>query len=76
MTERKSLRKKKITITIYEWVLNAIDDLAGDVGTFRSDIIEALCGYCFDHEEIVNGLFPFKEEGEEEEENQDEYEES
>ena len=66
---------KKISITLPEDLLGDIDDLAAEVETDRSDVIETFMAYCFDRSEIVDEVFPFEEEeGESEEEEEEEAE--
>jgi len=72
MPKRISLKRMKVTITLPEYLLDAIDELVNMVGGSRSNVIEAFSDYCMKHEEIVDELFPYEEEAEEEKEPEDE----
>ena len=64
---------RKVSITLPEDLLEDIDELAAEVETDRSDVIEVFMFYCFEHPEIVDEVFPFEEEeGESEEEEEEE----
>jgi metal-responsive CopG/Arc/MetJ family transcriptional regulator len=65
------MKPTKVTITLPRWLLEEIDQVVDEAETFRSEVIAMLCEYCFDHEEIIEELFPLEEEGEAETENPD-----
>ena len=67
---------RRISITLPEDLLGDIDNLAAEVETDRSDVIETFMAYCFDRSEIVDEVFPFEEEEAESEEEEEEEGES
>ena len=62
MSKRISLKRVKITITLPEYLRDAIDELVDIVQGSRSEVIESFADYCLKHEEIINELFPLEEE--------------
>lgn len=74
MSQRKSLKRTKVTITLPKYLLEALDELAVAVETSRSDVVESFVEYGLDHEDIVDELFPpvEEEEGESEEDESEE----
>jgi predicted transcriptional regulator len=78
MPKRLSGKRTQVTITLPAYLLNKIDDLAEETELNRSDIMETLLDYCFDHSDIVDEIFPYEEgesEGDTEETDQDQEEE-
>jgi metal-responsive CopG/Arc/MetJ family transcriptional regulator len=67
MSSRISRKTTKVTITIPEYLLKVVDEMADDIESFRSEVITDLLVYCFDHEEVLNEVFPVEEEEEESE---------
>jgi metal-responsive CopG/Arc/MetJ family transcriptional regulator len=55
----------RVSITLPTRVLRNIDDLADEVGLSRSEVIADLCEYCLDNKEIIDEIYPFEEEEEE-----------
>jgi len=74
MSSRRSLKRVGINTTVPKYLLDAIDELANECDTTRSNVVEALLTYCIEHHEIIDELFPYEEEGETEEEPEEELE--
>lgn len=72
MPKRLSGKRTQVTITLPAYLLHNIDELAEETELNRSDIMEMLLDYCFDHSEIIDEVFPYEEEGESEGEDEDE----
>jgi len=47
-------------------ILRRINRLAREVELSRSEVITDLCTYCLDDEEIIDEIYPYEEEDEEE----------
>jgi metal-responsive CopG/Arc/MetJ family transcriptional regulator len=72
MPKRLSGKRTQITITLPAYLLDNIDELAKETELNRSDIMEMLLDYCFDHSEIIDEVFPYEEEdGEDKEDGED-----
>lgn len=56
----------RVSITMLSRILKKIDGLAEEVELSRSEVIADLCEYCLDHEKIIDELYPYEEENEEE----------
>jgi len=72
MVKRKKVRIVKVTVSLPDVLVDDLDQLADEVDTDRSDVIEGLLGYAFDH---LDEVFPESDEEEDQEEDQDEEEE-
>jgi len=55
----------RVSITIPSRILKRIDDLADETELSRSEIITHLCEYCLGHEDIIDELYPYEEDEEE-----------
>jgi metal-responsive CopG/Arc/MetJ family transcriptional regulator len=76
MPKRRQLVKKmRTTIDLPEELIEDLDALADESDESRTDVIEALLEYCFEHQEIIDEVFPI-EEAEEEEVEEEEAEEA
>lgn len=62
MPKRLSGKRTQVTITLPAYLLDNIDELAEETELNRSDIMEMLLDYCFDHSEIIDEVFPYEEE--------------
>jgi metal-responsive CopG/Arc/MetJ family transcriptional regulator len=72
MPKRLSGKRTQVTITLPAYLLDNIDELAKETELNRSDIMEMLLDYCFDHSEIIDEVFPYEEEdGEDKEDGED-----
>jgi len=58
---------RSVSITMPSRVLHRIDKLAKETELSRSEVITDLCMYCLDDDDIINEIYPFEEEEEEEE---------
>jgi len=47
-------------------VLRRIDKLAKEVELSRSEVITNLCEFCLDDEEVIDEIYPYEEEEDEE----------
>lgn len=56
----------RVSITMVSRILKKIDDLAEEVELSRSEVISDLCEYCLGDEKIIDELYPYEEENEEE----------
>lgn len=56
---------RRVSITMPARVLRRINNLAREVELSRSEVITDLCEYCLDDEEIINEIYPYEEEDEE-----------
>jgi metal-responsive CopG/Arc/MetJ family transcriptional regulator len=62
--ERRSEKRKQVTITLAAYLLDDIDDLAKETDLTRSDVIEALLDHCFENDDIIDEVFPYEEDKE------------
>lgn len=69
------MKTMRLSISLPEYIVDGVEQIAEEAETFRSSVIEIFLDYCLGKESIVDELFPPKEEGEGEETNQDEEEE-
>ena len=58
---------RRISITMPTRVLRRINKLAREVELSRSEVIKDLCEFCLDDEEVINEIYPYEEEEEDEE---------
>lgn len=58
---------RRISITMPTRVLRRIDKLAKEVELSRSEVITDLCQFCLDDEEVIDEIYPYEEEEEDEE---------
>jgi predicted transcriptional regulator len=72
--KRRSAKREKVTITLPAYLIDDVDDLAGETDQTRSDVIEALLEYSFANSDIIDEIFPYEEEGEKEGESEEETE--
>jgi len=63
-----------VTIRLPEDLVAAIDDLAEEADTSRTEIMEEILSYVMAKEDLVDEIFPEEGEGEEEEEDEGESE--
>lgn len=57
-----------MSITMPSRILREIDKLAKEVELSRSEVITDLCRYCLGLEEIIDDIYPYEEEDENEDE--------
>ena len=72
--KRRSAKREKVTITLPAYLIDDVDDLAGETDQTRSDVIEALLEYSFAKSAIIDEIFPYEEEDDSEEETEGEEE--
>jgi len=71
MLRRKSRKLASVTVHLPAPVVEFLDDLAEEVDTSRTDVVEELLRYALQH---VDEIFPLEEESEEEEDEEEEEE--
>ena len=57
---------RRISITMPTRVLRRINKLAREVELSRSEVITDLCKFCLDDEEVIDEIYPYEEEEDEE----------
>lgn len=62
------MRTVRMSISLSEWIVEEIENLAEEVEASKSEVIEDILSYVLENEELLNEIFPYEEEVEEEEE--------
>jgi metal-responsive CopG/Arc/MetJ family transcriptional regulator len=68
MPRMARIKRMKALITLPDELVDELDELAEEADCSRGEVVEALLGYCFEHQEIIDEVFPEETEEEEEEE--------
>jgi len=61
-----------LTIDLPKWMIEDIDDLANETELSRSEVIKMFLEYVLDDEDIINQVFPEKDEEYEDEDEEEE----
>jgi metal-responsive CopG/Arc/MetJ family transcriptional regulator len=58
---------RRVSITMPTRVLRRINKLAREVELSRSEVITDLCEFCLDDDEVIDKIYPYEDEEEDEE---------